>query len=203
MARGRRRGRVRRARRVCRARRVAARRRRAGGYHGGAPPARAAVTSAAATTSAAAPARHVVIVGISGLTWNLVTPSAMPALWRLAGAGSVGSLVDYAQRPVACPADGWLTLNSAARAQGPRPCDTLPAVVGAGGGARSRRCPRSSGPTSPTTSRRPGACSARSRPARPPSVPGPHSPSPPRLARSRLTCRPPRTCRRRCWPAAR
>src|SRR5258708_14889063 len=60
----------------------------------------------------------------------------MPALWRLAGAGSVGSLVDYAQRPVACPADGWLTLNSAARAQGPRPCDALPAVVRAGGGAR-------------------------------------------------------------------
>ncbi|HXJ28685.1 MAG TPA: hypothetical protein VNH17_23460 [Streptosporangiaceae bacterium] len=108
----------------------------AGGYHGGTPPARAAVTSAAVTTRAAAPTRHVVIVGISGLTWNLVTPSTTPALWRLAGAGSVGSLVDYAQRPVACPADGWLTLNSAARAQGPRPCDALPTVVGAGGGAR-------------------------------------------------------------------
>ena len=91
---------------------------------------------ATATARSVPQARHVVIVGISGLNWNLVTPSATPALWRLAGAGSVGSLVDYAQRPVACPADGWLTLNSGARAQGPRPCAALPAVVRAGGGAR-------------------------------------------------------------------
>jgi hypothetical protein len=97
----------------------------------GPPRARAAVLDRPVPT-----ARHVVIVGISGLNWNLVTPSATPALWRLAGAGSVGSLVGYAQRPVACPADGWLTLNSAARAQGPRPCDALPAVVRAGDGAR-------------------------------------------------------------------
>ena len=81
-------------------------------------------------------ARHVVVVGISGLTWSDVTPAGTPALWRLAAAGSVGSLVDYAQQPVACPADGWLTLNSAARAQGPRPCAALPAVVRDGPGAR-------------------------------------------------------------------
>ena len=80
-------------------------------------------------------ARHVVIVGISGLRWNEVTPSATPELWRLASGGSVGSLVDYAQQPLSCPADGWLTLNAAARAQGPRPCDPLPAVVPNGGGA--------------------------------------------------------------------
>jgi hypothetical protein len=81
-------------------------------------------------------ARHVVVVGISGLTWNMVTKSATGELWRLAAAGSVGSLVDYAQEPLACPADGWLTLNSAARAQGPRPCSSLPAVTPAGPGAR-------------------------------------------------------------------
>jgi hypothetical protein len=81
-------------------------------------------------------AAHVVIVGISGLTWNLVTPAATPELWRLAAGGSVGSLVDYAQQPLACPADGWLTLNSAARAQGPRPCAPLPAVSTEGRGAR-------------------------------------------------------------------
>jgi hypothetical protein len=91
---------------------------------------------AAVTDRSAAQAGPVVIVGISGLNWSLVTPSATPALWRLAGAGSVGSLVDYAQLPVACPADGWLVLNSAARARGPRPCDALPLVVRAGGGAR-------------------------------------------------------------------
>ena len=81
-------------------------------------------------------ARHVVLVGISGLTWSDVTPASTRELWRLATAGSVGSLVDYAQQPVACPADGWLTLNSAARAQGPRPCAALPAVVKDGPGAR-------------------------------------------------------------------
>jgi hypothetical protein len=95
-----------------------------------------AALAAAPTTQAPAPAaRHVVIVGISGLRWNQVTPGATPELWRLASGGSVGSLVDYAQQPLACPADGWLTLNAAARAQGPRPCDPLPSVAPHGGGA--------------------------------------------------------------------
>ena len=85
--------------------------------------------------AAQTPARHVVVVGISGLTWTDATPASTPELWRLAAAGSVGSLVDYAQQPLACPADGWLTLNSAARAQGPRPCAALPAVVRDGRGA--------------------------------------------------------------------
>ena len=80
-------------------------------------------------------ARHVVIVGISGLRWNQVTAAATPELWRLASGGSVGSLVDYAQQPLSCPADGWLTLNAAARAQGPRPCGPLPAVVPDSAGA--------------------------------------------------------------------
>jgi hypothetical protein len=87
-------------------------------------------------------ARHVVVVGISGLTWNLVTPAGTPELWGLAAAGSVGSLADYAQQPLACPADGWLTLNSAARAQGPRPCASLPAVTAAGPGARVPAMPQ-------------------------------------------------------------
>jgi hypothetical protein len=102
------------------------------------PQARAAGTPPPGT----AYARHVVIVGISGLTWNRVTQSADRELWRLAAAGSVGSLVDYAQEPLACPADGWLTLNSAARAQGPRPCTSLPAVTEAGEGARVQAMPQ-------------------------------------------------------------
>ena len=99
--------------------------------------ARAAVASPPGT----ALARHVVVVGISGLTWNNVTP-ADGELWRLAAAGSVGSLVDYAQEPLACPADGWLTLNSAARAQGPRPCASLPAVTRSGKGAEIMAMPQ-------------------------------------------------------------
>ena len=98
--------------------------------------AQAAQAQGFAARGTAAQARHVVVVGISGLTWSDVTPAGTPELWRLAAAGSVGSFVDYAQQPLACPADGWLTLNSAARAQGPRPCAALPAVVKDGRGAR-------------------------------------------------------------------
>jgi hypothetical protein len=101
-------------------------------------------TNPAAARPQAAPARHVVIVGLSGLRWSDVSPAATPALWRLAGQGSIGSLVDYAVLPLTCPADGWLTLNSGARAQsghGNAGCGTFPAVDQAG--------PRNPGATVP------------------------------------------------------
>ena len=82
--------------------------------------------------------RHVVVVGISGLRWSDVSPSATPTLWRLAGQGSVGSLVDYAVLPLTCPADAWLTLNAGARAQSDHTnaaCGAFPAVNPAGTGA--------------------------------------------------------------------
>jgi hypothetical protein len=96
---------------------------------------RAGAVRPGAVDARPASARHVVIVGISGLTWNDITQAGTPELWRLAGQGSVGALVDYAQQPLSCPSDGWLTLNSAARSQGPRPCASLPAVTTVGGGA--------------------------------------------------------------------
>ena len=95
-------------------------------------PARAAPLPA----STGRPVAHVVVVGISGLRWTYATPATTPTLWRLAGTGSVGALVDYAEQPLACPGDGWLTLNGGARAQGPRPCAALPAIVPHGVGAR-------------------------------------------------------------------
>jgi hypothetical protein len=79
---------------------------------------------------------HVVIVGVSGLRWTFADATSTPVLWRLAGEGSVGALVDYAEQPLACPDDGWLTLNSGARAEGPRPCAVLPPVIQDGAGAR-------------------------------------------------------------------
>ena len=93
--------------------------------------AQSAVARTAPTVNTAAPARHVVIVGLSGLRWSDVSPSGTPALWRLAGQGSVGSLVDYAVLPLTCPADGWLTLNAGARAQTRHTdagCGAFPAV---------------------------------------------------------------------------
>src|SRR5580700_6029065 len=102
------------------------------------PAALAATTPAAARAPQAAPARHVVIVGLSGLRWSDLSPAATPTLWRLAGQGSVGSLVDFAVLSLTCPADGWLTLNSGARAQSDHTdagCRAFPAVRQAGAGA--------------------------------------------------------------------
>ncbi|HEX5295186.1 MAG TPA: hypothetical protein VFX25_40470, partial [Streptosporangiaceae bacterium] len=76
-------------------------------------------------------AQHVVVVGLSGLRWSDVTEARTPTLWRLAGQGSVGNLVDYAVLPLTCPADGWLTLNAGARAQSDHTnaaCGAFPAV---------------------------------------------------------------------------
>ena len=94
--------------------------------------ARPAGTSRTATVSAP-PAGHVIVVGIGGLRWSDVSPTVTPALWRLAGEGSVGSLVVSGIHPRTCPADGWLTLNAGARAAVPHaatgPCPVAPAVT--------------------------------------------------------------------------
>ena len=101
---------------------------------GGAPPDAGRATDARqAKGPRAAAAIHVVLVGIGGLRWSDVSPTTTPALWRLAGRGSVGSLVVSGIHPRTCPADGWLTLNAAARAAVPHaatgPCPAAPAVV--------------------------------------------------------------------------
>jgi len=83
-------------------------------------------------------AQHVVVVGLSGLRWSDVSATKTPELWRLAGQGSVGNLVDYAVLPLTCPADGWLTLNAGARAQSDHTnaaCGAFPVVRSAGAGA--------------------------------------------------------------------
>src|ERR1700761_6545847 len=119
-----------------------------GGAHAG--PARAGVTGPGVTgsgvsgsgVSGSGPAvpGHVVIVGLSGLRWTDVSASATPALWRMARAGSPGSLVAFAVNPHTCPADAWLTLNGGDRAQAPHtgdgPCPALPAVTVRPGQAR-------------------------------------------------------------------
>jgi hypothetical protein len=92
-----------------------------------------------ASAGVAAPVSgHVIVVGLSGLRWSDVSPSATPTLWRLAGQGSVGDLVDYAVKPLTCPADGWLTLNAGARAQSAHSnadCGAFPQVTADNPGA--------------------------------------------------------------------
>ncbi|HEU5392191.1 MAG TPA: hypothetical protein VFV73_40500, partial [Streptosporangiaceae bacterium] len=106
-----------------------------------APPASASTASAstASASTGPAPRSHVIVVGLSGLRWSDVSASATPALWRLAGQGSVGDLVDYAVLPLTCPADAWLTLNAGARAKTDHTnvtCGAYPQVTAAGQGAR-------------------------------------------------------------------
>src|SRR5215469_7960840 len=74
----------------------------------------------------------VIIIGVPGLRWTDVSPAATPSIWRLAEAGSVGSLAATSINIGACPGDGWLTLNSGTRATSnptasPR-CPRLPSV---------------------------------------------------------------------------
>ena len=97
----------------------------------GATASRAAVARPASAGVGATP-RRVVLIGIAGLRWSDVSAAATPALWRLAQEGSVGSLVVSGIATHTCPADGWLTLNGAARAAAPRTaagsCAPLPDV---------------------------------------------------------------------------
>lgn len=80
----------------------------------------------------------VIVVGIPGLRWDDLSAGGTPTLWRLAGAGAVGSLSVAAARPVTCPADGWLTLGAGNRARGPAPvtgaCPAGPRVSGGADG---------------------------------------------------------------------
>ena len=95
-------------------------------------------TTPAGAAQKPAPAQHVVVVGISGLRWSQVSATSTPTLWRLAGQGSVGNLVDYAVLPLTCPADAWLTLNAGARATTGHTnaaCGAFPAVDQQGSGA--------------------------------------------------------------------
>jgi hypothetical protein len=104
----------------------------------------AAPAAAAAAASGPGAPGPVIIVGLPGLRWADLSATATPALWRLAGQGSAGSLVVSAVHTRSCPADGWLTLNSGARAAedpsfspgtgsargGPAaPCPAMPLVV--------------------------------------------------------------------------
>ncbi|HEV2377140.1 MAG TPA: hypothetical protein VGS19_33870 [Streptosporangiaceae bacterium] len=90
----------------------------------------------------------VVVVGVGGLRWTDVSATLTPVLWRLAGQGSVGSLVVSGIEQRTCPADGWLTLNGAARVAVPPlaqagTCPSVPAVVPAAPQAASRPGPAS------------------------------------------------------------
>jgi len=66
-------------------------------------------------------ARHVVVVGVPGLTWDDVSRSRTPTLWALADEGSSGLLTTRAAVSQTCPWDGWVTLGAGNRAVYPKP----------------------------------------------------------------------------------
>jgi hypothetical protein len=104
----------------------------------------AAPAGAAAAAGGPGEPGPVIVVGLPGLRWTDLSATATPALWRLARQGSAGSLVVSGVHTRSCLADGWLTLNSGARAAedpsfapgtgsargGPAaPCPAMPPVV--------------------------------------------------------------------------
>ncbi|MEV0430701.1 hypothetical protein [Micromonospora sp. NPDC050495] len=73
------------------------------------------VTALAARPDSGAPARSadfVVLAGVAGLRWDDVDPQTTPTLWRMAEAGSIGSLSTRSAHRPTCPVDGWLTLGA-------------------------------------------------------------------------------------------
>ncbi|MFL6137101.1 MAG: hypothetical protein ACJ74O_04795, partial [Frankiaceae bacterium] len=74
-------------------------------------------TPAGATGNPAVP--RVVVVGVPGLRWGDVSATGTPALWALAGRGSVGNLSIRSAAALTCPADGWVMLGAGNRAEGP------------------------------------------------------------------------------------
>jgi hypothetical protein len=77
----------------------------------------AAVAFPVPVAAAGAPAARVLVVGAPGLRWDHVSPTTTPALWALAGRGSVASLSVRAGTAVTRRLDGWLTLGAGNRAR--------------------------------------------------------------------------------------
>ena len=58
----------------------------------------------------------VVVVGVPGLTWDLVDEDTTPALWRLGMESASAALVLRGTHEVTCAPDAWLTLGAGQRA---------------------------------------------------------------------------------------
>jgi hypothetical protein len=79
-----------------------------------------AMVLVAGPAGAATPApmhRRVIVIGIPGLLWRDISAARTPSIWRLAEAGSVGSLAVATISTATCPGSAWLTLNAGARAE--------------------------------------------------------------------------------------
>ena len=66
-------------------------------------------------------ADRVLIVGVPGLAWSDVDPTATPALWALAERSPIGAVSVRAARSTTCLLDGWASLGAGNRAKVPAP----------------------------------------------------------------------------------
>jgi hypothetical protein len=92
-------------------------------------------SSLPASASASAPRGHAVLVGVPGLRWTDVSPSATPHLWRLAQSSGIGLLSVRTVGRMACPADGWVTVSAGVRSAGGPYCTEPVRVTPYGQGA--------------------------------------------------------------------
>ncbi|WP_131103287.1 hypothetical protein [Ornithinimicrobium sufpigmenti] len=60
--------------------------------------------------------RQAVLIGVPGLTWDLVSPETTPELARLGMEGGSAALVLRGTHEVTCEADAWLTVGAGQRA---------------------------------------------------------------------------------------
>ncbi|HVF20311.1 MAG TPA: hypothetical protein VNA14_08710 [Mycobacteriales bacterium] len=77
----------------------------------------APAAAAARPETATRTATRVVVLGVPGLDWRDVTPTAMPRLHALAAEGSIGALSVRAATAVTRRYDGWVTLGAGNRAR--------------------------------------------------------------------------------------
>ncbi|MCO6008729.1 hypothetical protein NE236_27515 [Actinoallomurus purpureus] len=88
-----------------------------------------------ARAETAAPARHAVLIGVPGLQWSDVSPTATPHLWRLARGAAAGLLSVRAVGRLTCPGDGWTTVSAGARSAAGPYCRRAITVSPSGTGA--------------------------------------------------------------------
>jgi hypothetical protein len=60
----------------------------------------------------------IIVLGVPGLRWDDLSPTATPTMWALAQHGATGALVVRAVDETTQPMDGWATLSAGNRARG-------------------------------------------------------------------------------------
>ena len=75
------------------------------------------------------PGNPVIFAGVSGLTFEQLSPQRTPNLWSLVERGAIATLTPRSVHTTSCPVDGWLAVSSGRRAADEsRPTCRIPEV---------------------------------------------------------------------------